>query len=101
MVGIGAQFIAPILFILTYIYLAIRLRSFISILGLSGAFCYFLGTVIKKLFPDTLSIALGYRIPTVDSNIFIWSLFHYGIDFGLLILSFSTLFLLIKHYAEK
>jgi len=95
-INVGAEFFAPVLFVLAYLFLAIKVRSIMSTIGLCGAIFYCLGLITKRFFPDTLAIALGYRIPTVDSNLFVWFFFHYGINIGLLILSITTFYLIFK-----
>jgi uncharacterized membrane protein len=81
-----AYFLFPFVFFAASVIWVVKNKNWKSIMGLCGTSLIVAGMLSHHLKHKVSAVSMGgYSIPHVEENAFIWFLFQYGVNIGLLL----------------
>jgi hypothetical protein len=97
-VNTSVYLLYPIVIFAVALLWAIKAKSKLSFLALFGAVLCLGANVTHRVIGEVKSVALGYPVPHIEENVFIWFIFRQGISLGLFLFALA---LLIYFWKQK
>jgi len=93
-VSIVDQFIVffyPYVLVVLVVVWFIKSKTMLALVALFGALLTVGASLTHRIVGKVNSVSMGYMVPHIEENVFIWFLFKYGINLGIFIFCLALL----------